>query len=176
VIVYATTADLTSWLPDGTTIPTGADQLLRSAALLVAKAVNENLYDPAAVITEPKRDATCAQVAAWIAAGVTPGTGGLPAASDKTQVKAKKVGTAELQYDTSLTSSQAALAARAGLLDRLCPEAEAILQQAGVLWLPLATVTTDPVGPYGAFSRPMYGDGFGWGSWPCAPLSADYLP
>lgn len=178
MLVYATSADLTSWLPDGTTLPAGADQLLRSASLLIARAVNENLYDPATLVTDPKRDATCAQVAAWIAADVTPGTAGLPVGTAAAAAKVKKVGTAEIQYDTSLTSSQAALTARAQLLDRPCPEAEAILQQAGILWRPLATVTTDPPSPYGPLSRRTYGDGFGWGSWPATgcPADVDYLP
>lgn len=177
MLTYASSDDLTNW--DATiTQPDNVTALLRSASALVAKAVNENPYDPATVITDPKRDATCAQVAAWLAAGVTPGTAGLSTSTTSAPKKAVKTDSAEVQYDTTLSSSAAALTARAELLECLCPEAMAILQQAGVLWFPLAVLTVDPPSPCGPYSplwRPSYADGYGWGSWPYSQYGPAYL-
>ena len=63
-VPYATVTDLAAnnWLAEGP--PDNAASLLRSATLLIARAINENPYNVAA--DQTRKDATCAQTAAWI--------------------------------------------------------------------------------------------------------------
>lgn len=134
MIEYATTGDLADWVSPSVTIPEDAAQLLRSASVIIARAVNESLYDPAIVTTDARRDATCAQVVSWLTSGVRPGTGGLEL---EPVLKAKAIGTAKFEYDTNRTASAEALAKREQIAEDLCPEAEAILRSAGLLWVPV---------------------------------------
>ena len=77
-MAYATTGELTAWLPDGLTIPVDATRLLASASravdrmLMVLGAVydvdTDNLPTDADVIVA-LRDATCAQASWWIETG-----------------------------------------------------------------------------------------------------------
>lgn len=140
MLVYADSTDLATW--DGTLdIPSDIDALLRSASILVARAVNESLYsDPPPPVTDPKRDATCAQVAAWITTGIRPASGGL---SNTSLLKRKQIEGASTEYDTSLSASVTAFEARRDIANQLCEEAEAILFQAGILWVPLPEWSDD---------------------------------
>lgn len=178
MLVYATEDDLSGWLTDaGLDMPTNPVGDLRSAALIVARAVGESLYTEGLTTSPPKRDATCAQVASWLASGVTPGTGGLAGPGVAAPLKRAGTDGSIVEYDTSLSSSAAALAVRGKLTDDLCAEAREILQQAGLLYLPLAAVTCEPVSPYRSpYLRPMYGDGFGWGSYGPAGYGTDGEP
>jgi len=152
MLVYATTSDLTAWLaPTGLAVPSDATALLRSASIVVAKAVNENLYSPGTVTTDPKRDATCAQVTAWITTGIDPGSGGL--SSDQI-VKAKSIDGASIDYETSLTASVTAFQKRESIAEQLCAEARDILWAAGILYgdlpnwnVPIDTSTYPQSGP-----------------------------
>lgn len=140
MLIYATPDDLANWVPSSTTLPDDAKQLLRSASVLVARAVNESPYEITVVSdagTEAKRDATCAQVAAWLASGIRPGAGGLETGP---VLKAKSIGTRKFEYDTNRTASAEALAKREQIAEDLAPEAEAILRAAGILWVPVATL------------------------------------
>lgn len=132
--VYATYSDLQTWL--GTTPPTNADELLRTATTLVATATGRNPYvdTPTGPDVAPLRDATTAQVAAWIATGVTPSAGGL----DTAPVKGKKLGSADITYDTTGQT-----AARTAAATMLTAEARDILYNARLLTLDLPQ-WTDP--------------------------------
>lgn len=125
--IYATAADLVQaeppWL---TTPPDNLGTLLRAASALVGAEVAGNASgDPAAL-----RDATCAQVASWVTAGIDPASGGL---SQTAPLKRKKVDTAEVEYDTSLSASVTAFQARQSIANGLCPTAVAILQAADLI-------------------------------------------
>src|SRR4051794_30011637 len=139
---YATYSDLQAWL--GTTPPDNADELLRSATTLVATASGRNPYvdTPTGPDVEPLRDATTAQAAVWIATGVTPAAGGL----DTAPVKGKKLGSADITYDTTGQT-----AARTAAAKELAAEARDILYNAGLLVLDLPQWTdtdTDSLADY----------------------------
>lgn len=131
MIVYATETDLTSadppWVADP---PASTDVLLRWASIAVADACQRDLYvdapspDAAAVL----RDATCAQVAAWVALGVDPAKSGtdFPA-----PVKRSTILDATVERDTSSQTKAVQDAA-----DGLCDLARAILQSGGLLYVP----------------------------------------
>ncbi len=125
--IHATVADLvegdTPWL---TAAPDNSGSLLRSASALVDQAiVGNSAGDPGAL-----RDATCAQVAAWVTSGIDPASGGLGAAAP---LRRKRIDTAELEYDTSLSASVTALQARRAIAEDLCPVAVAILEAADLI-------------------------------------------
>ena len=140
MFTYATVDDLDAW-PAITDIPDDAEALLMSASIAVAKAVNESLYSDSTIVTDPKRDATCAQVASWITTGIRPGTAGL--SSDKV-LRSKAVENVTLEYDTSLSASVTAFQARQAVADGLCAEAEAILRNAGLFWDPVPVWVAEP--------------------------------
>lgn len=161
MLEYATTDDLDNWLPADLKPVTDAESYLRSASILVARAVNESLYAQTTTTSDPKRDATCAQVQAWLRANVKPDSGGI--STDKV-VRAKTIADARLEYDTALSSSAAVLAARAQLANALCAESEAILRSAGVLYVDIPVWSDSPdqgqyvselgvVGGHGGFTR-----------------------
>jgi hypothetical protein len=148
-IPYATADDLANW--GEAPVPDNVDQLLRSATYIVAAAINENPYTVTA--DQPRKDATTAQAAAWIASGVTPAASGL---SDDPPVKAKRIGTASVDFDTSLSASVTAFEKRVALAEKLSPEAREILYVTGLLsvdlpvWnIPLDTTTYPPSSPGG---------------------------
>lgn len=154
MLVYATVPDLQGWAPSLTVIPDDATQLLRSASIVVARAVNESLYAEGTVVTAPKRDATCAQVLAWLTSGIRPGSGGL---LNEQALKAKSIGTRKIEYDTNRTASAEVLAKRERVAEDLAPEAEAILRAAGVLWVPVPLSTGSPyLGGPPLAERPTY--------------------
>lgn len=138
---YATSTDLASWL--GTAAPSNAASLLRSATVLVAVATGRSPYDtPSGDDAEPLRDATTAQAAAWIAAGITPAAGGL----DSAPVKESKLGPGDITYDTAGQAD-----ARAKAAAELGSEARAILLAAGLLLvdLPVWPAADDQLLDYG---------------------------
>jgi hypothetical protein len=133
--IYATTADLTTSDPQWVaTLPDNADTLLRSASLLVSRACVRNPYgdDPTGGTADALRDATCAQVATWVALGINPAALG----TDTAPVKTAQLGTALITRDTSAETATVQAA-----IDDLAPEPRAILTAAGLLWAPV------PVGP-----------------------------
>jgi hypothetical protein len=158
---YATVEDLAEWTQS--TPPDNALTLLRSASLEVAKACNRNPYVdvPSDTDVAPLRDATTAQVAAWVALGVDPAKQGTDVLGP---VKSSKILTATIERDTT-----AAVQASTEAADGLCVESQAILLQAGLLWLPVPLADTtgwlpswglDPVTP-GAYGWPSL-DGASW--------------
>jgi hypothetical protein len=135
VLVYATEDDLSTWL-DGDP-PVNAAQLLRSASLMIRRATNLARYDVdlAGKPADPElvaafRDATCAQVSAWAAAGIVPGAAGLDQSS---VISAKSIADVSVNYDTSLAASVTAFQARQQIASGLTDEAVTILADAGLL-------------------------------------------
>lgn len=138
LLVYATGPDLQTWT--GATAPSNADQLLRSASILVRQATKTARYDTDsaglptdATVAEAFKDATCAHAAAMAAAKVNPAAGGTLQAG---VAASKKVGSAAVDY----ADAGAATAAKRALLTSLCPDAQAILEQAGLV--PATVYTT----------------------------------
>lgn len=135
-IVYATTDDLATWT--GSDAPENALSLLRSASLLVTQATVAAYYKVDATTglpTEPTllqafNDATCAQVTTWIATGVDPNAAGLLSTAI---VRARGIGTARLDYDTSLSASVTAFQARQKIASQLCAESARILQAVALI-------------------------------------------
>lgn len=145
---YADEAALGNWL--GAAAPSNAVALLRSASFVVAKACNRDPYSdtPSTADAQVLADATCAQVATWLAVGVNPAAAG-------TDVRVKveaKLGSGDVKWD-ALSAQTIADAATA-----LSPEAESILQTAGLLWLPvpLGASPCDELPHYGIDDRPLY--------------------
>lgn len=126
---YATVDQLATWLAQTSVcdVPSNGAGLLRSATLLVARDINENPYN-AVTIDEPRIDATCAQAAAWIAAGIDPAAGSVGIAQT---VKSKGVDGATVSYDGPTSVD------RMAALTTLCPDAYSILYNAGLLYAPL---------------------------------------
>lgn len=122
----ATPQDLTVWT--GQPAPGNAVQLLRSASSLVLEATSADYYDvdPATgLATDPSigntlRDATCVQAAYWAALSIDPVAGGEVFTAP---TRAKKIGTASIDYDTTVVSSVAGMQARRDAASTLCSEA-----------------------------------------------------
>lgn len=134
VIAYASGSDFTEWsrMP----APANITSLLRSASLLVRGATVASVYstDSAGIPSDGAvlaafRDASCAQVALWVSAGIDPAGGG---AASSAPVRSKKLGSGAVEYDTSVNSSVAAFQAKRAAITELCAEAYLILKQAGL--------------------------------------------
>ncbi|GAB3598654.1 hypothetical protein GCM10027586_00820 [Kineococcus gypseus] len=130
--LHASTNDLLGWLDDGE-LPRNAERLLRSASLLVTDATRAAVYptrpDGTPLVqatSDALRDATCAQVAAWLALGIDPAKG---AAGVAPQASSKSIGGASVQY--AVYASTAEAAARSATT--LCDEAARLLAHAGLL-------------------------------------------
>jgi hypothetical protein len=151
--IYATSDDLTSggWV---TTPPADVDRYLRAATFAVAEACNRSPYDDAPTDTTATalRDATCAQVAGWLALGIDPDRQGVDGPK---AVKSSKILTGSVEYDTSATAD----AIKSLAEGELVPQAEAILQAAGLLWQPTATGDPCPALPTYGLSGPRFGGG-----------------
>lgn len=133
-LIYATSDDLSAW--SGQTAPPNATQLLRRASGLVRKATATAFYatDTTGLPTDAGtlqafKDATTAQASMWAAAGIDPTGGGVAVVAP---LRAKKIGSAALDYDTSASSSVTAYSARSAAAVTLCIEAVDILQAAGI--------------------------------------------
>lgn len=143
MLTYADLDDLATWT--GADAPANADQLLRSATVVVAAATGRNPYTddtPTGTNATVLRDATTAQAAVWIALSLDPTTAGLTSGS----VKRSKIGTGDVEYDTTGQAE-----ARAQAANELAPEARKILLTAGLLLvdLPVWTGDTDRLLDYG---------------------------
>lgn len=158
--LYATPDQFADWL--AVDVPANGTALLRSATLLVAKAINESPYDPAIVIDQPRIDATCAQAASWALAGIDPSAG---IAGLGGTVKSKGVDGATITYDV------VAAVDRAAVISTLCSDAYDILYAAQLIWTPLpvwqafpdAGVYVDEIDRLGGLRLPpgvFVGDGF----------------
>lgn len=128
--VYADSTDLAAWT--GVAAPANATRLLRSAALLVrtATAADVHAVDSAGLPTDATlltamQEATCAQVAAWVALGIDP-AGGAPSAP--AVVTSRTQGGRSESYAVDATTTAETRTA----VTTLCPESVAILRQAGL--------------------------------------------
>lgn len=135
-LVYATSADFTTWTGNGSP-PTNITSLLRSASLLVTEetvtayyTVDDTGIPTDATVLQAFTDATCAQAAVWVGLGIDPNLAGLDRAAP---IKSSKIGTANVERDTSIVSSAAALASAQAVIEDLCTDAQRILRQAGLL-------------------------------------------
>lgn len=164
---YATGSDLDNWLDDlGLSAPAAAVGLLRSATLLIARAANRNPYTDTPTDTDALalRDATTAQVTAWVTLGLAPAAAGL----DSAPVKRSKLGTGDVERDTTGQAD-----ARAAAATQLAPEAKEILIAAGLfaLDLPYWTSDTDTLPDYGlprtriGIRRRVYDPAIDWPAW-----------
>lgn len=137
MIVHATPAQLATWL--GTDAPANAASLLRSASLLVDRALIGAVYatdstgkaTDAAVLTA-LADATCAQADTWQALRIDPAKG---AADDSVKpVTSKSIGSATITYEKTATgAASASTDARARAAVTLSDNAAQILATAGLL-------------------------------------------
>lgn len=138
MLIYATDADLTDgdvpWLPS---TPANSGSLLRSASLLVAESTAGSLYcaddtglPTDSIVLDAFTQATCAQVAQWVALGMDPLNLGLDASAP---VRTKALDGASIGYDTSVTTSAQALAARQAAATELCSQAIQILREVRLL-------------------------------------------
>lgn len=168
--VYATPSDLASWLQGSP--PTTVVPLLRSATFVIAEACARNPYSDTPTGTDAAvlRDATCAQVAAWVALGINPDAVGIDGPAP---VKKSSILGADIEYDT-----KAAVEARSQAARELAPQAESILDAAGLLWVPKPLADTSgalrhfglssPGPTFGGLERANQLDGFAsdaWGIW-----------
>jgi len=138
VLIYATSAELTTW---GVTPPTNATTLLRSASILVHRATMTAIYDvdpvtslPVdAALVEALRDATCSQVATWSALAIDPAKG----AAGAKVVTSKSIGSASVSYANAQAISNSAVSALADATTSLSQEALLILADAGLVGSPM---------------------------------------
>ena len=149
MLIFATLDDLTDpdppWLVEP---PDNAGVLLRYATILVSRACQISLYGetPNSTALPVLRDATCAQVASWIALGVDPAKAGTDMPGP---VKSSKILDASVERDTT-----AATSAMADARDGLCSLAVDLLQTAGLLWVPLPLGDERPYLPTYGLSGP----------------------
>jgi hypothetical protein len=130
VLVYATPGDMATWT--GQPAPDNAVQLLRSASVMVRGATRTALYavQPSGLPADDEkrdalRDATCAQAAAWSAAGIDPTA---PVAQRGRVATSKSLGSGAVTY----ADAASVVAAQDALRERLTDEAAAILADAGL--------------------------------------------
>lgn len=130
MLTYATAADVESWT--GLPAPDDAIPLIRNASLLVGRACRNDRYavTPAGFpsddsVVDAMRDATCAQVELWVAAGVDPvaGPAGVEAEVSSTSIGSASVG---------MANSGDVDAARRQATTSLCVTSLSILRLAGL--------------------------------------------
>lgn len=104
MLIYATIEELAAEPWGITEPPDNVGQMLLHASGMVTEAVRSALYDvdtegypSITTVRQGFRDATCAQVSAWIAAGIDPTAA---AAAQSQVVASKKLGPREIQYAT----------------------------------------------------------------------------
>lgn len=104
MLIYATTEDLAADPWSITEPPANVAKMLLHASLLVAKATRSALYatdtegyPSSTTVRAAFRDATCAQVDAWIAAGIDPTAAG---AAQSSVIASKSMGPRSVQYAT----------------------------------------------------------------------------
>lgn len=132
MLLYATKDDVTTWVGEEPDVDVTA--MIRKASILVGHACRNDLYtldgagkpsDPDLV--EAMRDAVCAQVDYWVAAGINPSAGAGGVGLVKTEMS---VDGATVKYDT--TGVVAASQAAAASIDGLTCDAVALLRNAGL--------------------------------------------
>lgn len=138
MLVYATIDDLADepWLLTIAAEQAGpqlriASAMVREATMTARYATDERGAPAHGPVLAAFRNATCAQVAAWTASGIDPQAGAAQAAA--APVASKRLGSAQLTYDTSGAASVTALAARGRAATSLCREAVLILRDAGLV-------------------------------------------
>jgi hypothetical protein len=138
VLTYATIDDLEAWVQAD--VPDNADLLIRSASMLVRRATASSYYDadtagkPSDVdIAQAFSDATCAQVACWIALDINPAGGAAGAVGVTGAVTRSQLLSGEVMYDTAAQTGAAVVAAKMATVDDLCSESVEILRQAELL-------------------------------------------
>lgn len=136
MLIHADKDALKNWMDAEP--PSNALLMLRSASILVTRATLTACYDVNASghatdpdVVEALRDATCSQVALWIAASVDPTAGAAQPAA--TPVSSKSIGSGSISYDTSGSASVTAMTARATAATKLSQEPLLILSEAGLL-------------------------------------------
>lgn len=134
-LIYATSANYLAWPGVSSLAPANIAALLQSASLAVREATEGAFYQTDttgmptdATILQAFQDATCCQVAALVAIGYDPTTGGTVTATVK---QTKSLGSAHLQYAT--TDAQAAAEAKKRVIEGLSLDAQRILRNAGLL-------------------------------------------
>ncbi|WP_404285428.1 hypothetical protein [Glutamicibacter arilaitensis] len=133
--IYATAADVQEWT--GQAPPDNVVPLLRSASALVEEATMMAVY-PVDNDGLPRRtadgdafrDATCAQVAYWVANSLDPSAGGLDELSVKV-ASSKSIKGASVSYDAA--DAARSKQARVDALTTLSHAAFAILRNAGLI-------------------------------------------
>lgn len=162
LVQYATELQLATWLEvDDESSPDNAVALLRSATIAVAKACNRNPYNDTPTDTEaaPLGDATCAQVASWLALGVDPDKAGTDMPGP---VKKSSILGGDVERDTTAAIKRLDELA----CDDLCDTAEAILLQAGLLWVPVPLSDSSGCLPSWGLSGACWPSAYGWpGGW-----------
>lgn len=151
---YATADDYAAWVSPAAGPTEDVVTMLRSATFLIAWACARNPYNdvPASSDAPPLRDATCAQVQAWLTLGVTPEDAGLAVG---TVVKRASILGAEVENDTTgrLTALQEAAA-------QLAPVTESILLATNLRWQPTVLGDETPyLLGYGLSGHLPYGGG-----------------
>lgn len=136
---YATPADMADF-DASLTLPTNVDRLLIHASRFVQHATRFALYyvDAAGLPTQAPaiaamKEATCAQVAYWVKAGIDPLGAELQAKTGAAGPVSSKTlsATGSITYDTSASAAAAAERSAAGT--SLCVEAWLVLELAGLL-------------------------------------------
>ena len=129
MLIYATSSQLAHW---GADVSDGAPGLLRSASILVRRAILTARYtvDAEGYPADPKllaalADATCSQAGTWLALAIDPAKG---AANDGKTVSSKKIGSAQIDYAVYASTAQA----YADAAEQLSQEAWLILADAGL--------------------------------------------
>lgn len=127
MLTYAKSTDLADHMAE---VPEDAEKLIGRASALVGHATRGDWYDvtPAGYPTDPEvidamRDATCLQVAAWVAGGVDPMN---PAGGVQT-VSSTSMDGASMSFDTTVQVEATRL-----LMSTLCVEAVQVLRAAGL--------------------------------------------
>lgn len=168
LVSYATTQQLIDWFDDlDVDPPDNPTGYLRAATILLARACNRQPYTDTPTDAEATAlaDATCAQVASWVTLGVNPDKAGTDMPGP---VKSSKILDATVERDTTAATKLLTAA-----VDGLSETAEAILLQAGLLYVPGPQYDDTNCLPRWGLDTPrwsgIYGDGYGWpplAEWP----------
>lgn len=137
LLTYATVDQLEAWTQ--TAPPDNAATMLRSASMLVRAATRCDYYDvdgtglpTDAATLAAFANATCAQTALWITAGINPQGGTAAALGTVGPVTSSGVLTGRVTYDATGLTSTANVTAIQDSVQALCAEAFEILLEAGL--------------------------------------------
>ncbi|MBY4571247.1 hypothetical protein ACN95_14600 [Gordonia sihwensis] len=131
VLIYATAADIETWLGETPDADKPIARMLRQASIMVGRACRNDLYDVDSAgkptdpdLLEAMRDATCAQVEVWLSLGIDP-AGGL--AAMEPQITSTSVDGGSVSYDAG-TSVRAKIRAA----EALSPTSYSLLTAVGL--------------------------------------------